>query len=44
MKDCGYDISDYCDVAAEFGTLAHFDRLVAEAHARSMLLRWITSW
>lgn len=36
MDDNGYDISDYQDIAPEFGTLADFDRLVAEAGARGI--------
>ncbi|HEU0199116.1 MAG TPA: alpha-amylase family glycosyl hydrolase [Burkholderiaceae bacterium] len=36
MKDCGYDVADYCDIAPRFGTLADFDALVADAHARDI--------
>jgi alpha-glucosidase len=36
MVDCGYDISDYCDVAPEYGTLADFQILVDEVHHRGM--------
>ena len=30
--DMGYDISDYCQVAPEFGTLEDFDQMVRTAH------------
>ncbi|QDF97212.1 glucohydrolase [Azoarcus sp. DD4] len=36
MDDNGYDISDYCDIAPEFGTLAEMDRLIAEAARRDI--------
>lgn len=34
--DQGYDISDYYKIAAEFGTMEEFDRLLAEAKKRGM--------
>ena len=36
--DNGYDIRDYGKVMREFGTMADFDRLLAEAKARGMRL------
>lgn len=36
--DCGYDISDYCDIMDEFGTMADFDLLLSEVHKRGMKL------
>jgi oligo-1,6-glucosidase len=32
QDDAGYDISDYTDVDPVFGSLADFDRLLAEVH------------
>jgi alpha-glucosidase len=36
--DCGYDISDYCGVAPEYGTLADFRRFLDGLHQRGMRL------
>lgn len=34
--DCGYDISDYRDIAPEFGGMEAFRKVLAAAHARDM--------
>jgi alpha-glucosidase len=34
--DCGYDISDYTDVAPEYGTLDEFKNFMAESHKRNI--------
>lgn len=36
QKDYGYDISDYQNVYAPFGTLADMDELIKECHVRGM--------
>src|SRR5579872_2065127 len=38
MADFGYDITNYCGIAPIFGSLADFDRLIAEIHARGLKL------
>ena len=38
MADFGYDVADYCDIDARFGTLADFDALLADVHARGLRL------
>ena len=39
MADFGYDVSDYCDIEPTFGTLADFDALLEDAHARGLRVR-----
>jgi alpha-glucosidase len=42
MADYGYDVADYRDVDPIFGTLADFDGLLADAHARG--IRVVVDW
>jgi alpha-glucosidase len=36
MQDFGYDVADYCDIDPMFGSLAEFDELVRDAHAKGL--------
>ncbi|HUI88460.1 MAG TPA: maltose alpha-D-glucosyltransferase [Anaerolineales bacterium] len=36
LKDDGYDIADYCEIHADYGTLEAFKFLLKEAHARKI--------
>jgi alpha-glucosidase len=36
MADFGYDVSDYCDIHPQFGTLDEFDALVREMHQKGL--------
>ena len=38
QKDFGYDVSDYCDIAPEYGTLNDFKRLLSTAHSLGLKL------
>jgi alpha-glucosidase len=38
MHDFGYDVADYVGIHPMFGTMADFDRLLAETHRRGMKL------
>ena len=41
-RDYGYDVSDYYAINPEYGTLAEFDRLVAEAKARGITRAYVS--
>lgn len=34
--DCGYDVSNFCDIDPEIGTLKEFDELLAQCHKRDI--------
>jgi alpha-glucosidase len=36
MADFGYDVADYCSIDPIFGSMADFDRLLAEAHRKGL--------
>ena len=38
LKDDGYDISDYCDIHPDYGTLGDFQALLDEAHRRGLCI------
>src|SRR5687768_10261271 len=38
MADCGYDVADYCSIDPVFGTMADFEALIEESHARGLKL------
>jgi len=36
QADFGYDVSDYCNIDSDYGTLEDFDQLVEESHRRGV--------
>lgn len=44
MDDYGYDITDWFDIGAPFGTMEQFDRLLALVHQRGMKLILDAVW
>ena len=38
MRDFGYDVADCCGINPRFGSMADFDELIAECHARGIKL------
>jgi alpha-glucosidase len=43
FKDSGYDVADYQAINPDYGTMADFDALLAQAHARKIrvILDWV---
>ena len=38
QKDFGYDVSDYCQINPDYGTMADFDALISKAHQLGLKL------
>ncbi|MGC4022869.1 MAG: maltose alpha-D-glucosyltransferase [Cyclobacteriaceae bacterium] len=36
LKDDGYDVTDYCDIHPDYGTLSDFKQFLKETHSRGM--------
>ena len=39
QHDFGYDVSNYCDINPEYGSLSDFDQLIEKAHET-----WLTPY
>ncbi len=36
FRDAGYDVTDFCDIAPRYGTMADFGELIAAAHSKGI--------